>query len=336
MNSGSSQKLALRQPDARRPHRGMGRSQVPNERPITFSDRRNARHPRPAAASKACRVLRVVGNSRGAGDALDARPTRARAASHAGLREREGHDSVTFRFFALTHLGARSEPAKRNRFRTCSPHEPLGTPEHFATPMNLLGGPRRSAPISTLDSELPTRRVRWADAAADSRWSPTIEATRSGFFLFYLVARGSLRAIPPDPERAPSPSSDAHPSVYPRTGNRDSPSGRARLWARPSNRRPGGTARVLAEKPPADRAGAPSVLNESPVIFFRRAPRLLPAAGDRPSRHLGPSTGARAVTRRLPRWSQEYLRCGFSLRSSGPMQRSSAGSAGMTVWTAFR
>jgi serine/threonine protein kinase/predicted ATPase len=247
------------------------------------------------AAVDAWQSLAVVHQTRGElVKALEARRKAARAASQAGLRERESMLSMNLGF-ALTTIGARAEAREAIESGLALAHA-IGSPgatRHGR--MNLLGWTATFGSDPALDKELADSRAD-ADAAADSRWVTQDRATLG--MHFYRGCEWLASSDGKAGDRARS-LFKLTTEAYRATGNHDILPVALGLWAQAEQRcgNPD-AARTLAEEAAGlIEQGAPSLLNESPVFVALHDAYL--AAGDRSRAVEAIRRGLGPLTRRL-------------------------------------
>ncbi len=249
----------------------------------------------PAAAVDAWQSLAVVHQTRGELEsALEARRKAARAASHAGLREREAMLSVNLGF-ALTTIGARPEARDAIESGLALAHAIGSTGAIRHGRMNLLGWTATFGTVPEFDIELAEPRAD-ADAAAASRWVTQDRATLG--MLFYRGCEWLASSDPHAGERARSLLKTTT-EAYRATGNHDLLPVALGMWAQAEQRCGNGdAARALAEEAAGlIEQGAPSLLNESPVFVALHDAYL--AAGDRARAIDAIKRGLGPLTRRL-------------------------------------
>jgi serine/threonine protein kinase/tetratricopeptide (TPR) repeat protein len=247
------------------------------------------------AAVDAWQSLAVVHQTRGElVKALEARRKAARAASQAGLRERESMLSMNLGF-ALTTMGARTEAREAIESGLALAHAIGSTGAVRHGRMNLLGWTATFGSNPAFDKELAEPRAD-ADAAADSRWVTHDRATLG--VLFYRGCEWLRSSEGQAPERARS-LFKLTTEAYRATGNHDILPVALGLWAQ-AEQRCGNVdrARALAEEAAGlIEQGAPSLLNESPAFVALHDAQL--AAGDRPRAIEAIQRGLGPLTRRL-------------------------------------
>jgi tetratricopeptide (TPR) repeat protein len=235
--------------------------------------------------------------------ALEARRKAARAASQAGLREREAMLSVNLGF-ALTTIGARAEAREAIESGLALAHAIGSTGAIRHGRMNLLGWTATFGADPAFDAELVEPRAD-ADAAAASRWATHDRATLGVLFYRGCEWLASTESEAPTRARALFKiTTDA----YRATGNRDLLPVALGQWAQAEQRCGDvAAARVLAEEAAAlIEQGAPSLLNESPVFIALHDAYL--AVDDRARAEDAIRRGLLPLTRRLEGLTKSYAR----------------------------
>jgi tetratricopeptide (TPR) repeat protein len=249
----------------------------------------------PTAAVDAWQTLAVVRQTRGElVSALEARRSAARAASHAGLKEREAMLSVNLGF-ALTTIGAREEARASIEAGLAIAHA-IGSPGAIRHGrMNLLGWTATFGKDPPLDAELAEPRAD-ADAAASGLWVTPDRATLG--VLFYRGCEWMASSEPQAAARALSLFKTTT-KAYRATGNRDLLPVALGMWALAEHRSGDRErARALAEEAASlIEQGAPSLLNESPIFLVLHDLHL--DAGDRTRALDAVRRGMAPLTRRL-------------------------------------
>jgi eukaryotic-like serine/threonine-protein kinase len=217
-----------------------------------------------AAAVDGWQTLAVVRQTRGAlASALDARRSAARAASNAGLKEREAMLRINVGF-ALSTIGARREAREAIEAGLEIAHAigSAGAIRHGR--MNLLGWAATFGAEPALDHELKEPRAS-ADAAVGPGWVMPDRATLG--VLFYRACELLSLDDPGAVDRARS-LLEKSTEAYRSTGNLDILPVALGFWAE-AERRLGHADKALAlsvEAADLIEKGAPSLLTETPIF----------------------------------------------------------------------
>jgi len=249
----------------------------------------------PTAAVDAWQSVAVVRQTRGElVSALEARRSAARAASRAGLKEREAMLSVNLGF-ALTTIGARREARQAIETGLAIAHEIGSTGAIRHGRMNLLGWTATFGMDPELEAELAEPRAD-ADAAANSVWVTPDRATLG--VLFY---RGCEWLATSGAEAATRAEAlfQITTEAYRATDNRDVIPVALGMWALAAHECGHFEhAMALAEEAATlIEQGAPSLLNESPVFLALHDAYL--HGGDRPAAIAAIGRGMGPLSRRL-------------------------------------
>ncbi|MEZ4224377.1 MAG: protein kinase [Polyangiaceae bacterium] len=221
-------------------------------------------HAEASAAVDGWQTLAIVRQTRGElTSALDARRNAVAAARDAGLKEREAM-LMTNLGFALTTIGARQEArgALSTGLSLADAIGSSGATRHAQ--MNLLGWTATFGTEKVLDASLAGPRAD-ADAAATGYWASPDRANLG--LLFYRGCEHLRTRVPTALQKARSLLATAAEG-YRSTQNRDVLAVALGMWSE-AERRAGDATRALEladEAAALIEAGAPSLLNESPVF----------------------------------------------------------------------